>query len=81
MQSNHRISVNLLVILVKILVNLLVKLTELVNLLVKLTRRNPGSKGGGCHGAGAPGMTTVLLVNGGNHRDHMGLGWPKTMRP
>ncbi len=79
MQSNPRILVNLLVISVRILVNLLVKLTKLVNLLVKLTRRNPGSKGG-CHGAGAPGMTTVLLVNGGNHRDHMGLG-PKTMRP
>ena len=55
MQSNPRISVNLLVILVRILVNLLVKLTKLVNLLVKLTRRNPGSKGGGAMGPGLQG--------------------------
>ncbi len=39
MQSNPRIPVNLLVILVNILVNLLVKLTKLANLPVKHTSK------------------------------------------
>ena len=49
-------------------------LARLVNLLVKPTRKNPRFKGGGAMGPGLQGLTTVLLVNGGNHRDHMGLG-------